>query len=127
MKKNYHLGLLYFTKLLIDADGVADEKELAALHILKEKENISDELYQEFEISLTDLKEKSIYERGMSFVNKCTREEKLEVFSTLYCLSEVDGRVHVKEIRLLLYSIKSAEVEFDDVVEYAKKKKLFRP
>ena len=126
MKKNYHLGLLYFTKLLIDADGVADEKELAALHVLKEKENISNELYQQFENSLHDLNERSIYERGIALVNQCTREEKLEVFSTLYCLSEVDGRVHVKEIKLLLYSIKSAEVEFDDVVEHAKKKRLFK-
>lgn len=126
MKKNYHLGLLYFTKLLIDADGVADEKELAALRIIKEKENISDSLYTEFETSLSDLKERSIYEKGIALVNKCSREEKLEVFSTLYCLSEVDGRVHVKEIKLLLYSIKSAEVDFDDVVEYAKRKSMFK-
>ena len=31
-------------------------------------------------------------------------------------MSEVDGRVHVKEVRLLLYSIKMAGIEFNDVV-----------
>jgi hypothetical protein len=34
----------------------------------------------------------------------------------LYKLSEVDGRVHVKEIKLLLYSIKLTGVEFEDLV-----------
>lgn len=125
MKKNYQLGLLYFTKLLIDADGVVNDQEIAALRTIKEKENISDELYAEFEESLHDLKERTIYEKGISLVNNCTREEKLKVFSTLYCLSEVDGRVHVKEIKLLLYSIKSAELEFDEVVGYAKRNRMF--
>jgi hypothetical protein len=34
-------------------------------------------------------------------------------------MSEVDGRVHVKEVRLLLYSTKMTGVEFDDVVKQA--------
>jgi hypothetical protein len=38
----------------------------------------------------------------------------------LYKLSEADGLVHVKEVRLLLYSIKMVGVEFNDVVARAK-------
>jgi len=38
-------------------------------------------------------------------------------------MSEVDGSVHVKEVRLLLYSIKSAGIEFDDVVREASRQK----
>src|SRR5690242_14525740 len=119
MNKNYHLGLLYLVKLLIDADGIADTKELEAIRSIKKIEKIPDETYEEFEKPLAGLKERDIYERGIELINSCTREEKLNAFATLYCLSEVDGRVHVKEIKLLLYSIKSAGVEFDDVVNHA--------
>jgi uncharacterized tellurite resistance protein B-like protein len=124
MNKNYHLGLLYLVKLLIDADGVADTKELEAIRKIKEIEHISDETFDEFEKPLSELKERDIYERGINLINSCSREEKLNAFSILYCLSEVDGRVHVKEIKLLLYSIKSAGVEFDDVVNHAKKRRI---
>ena len=44
----------------------------------------------------------------------------MNAFVILYKMSEVDGRVHVKEIKLLLYSIKLAGIEFDDVVNLAK-------
>jgi uncharacterized tellurite resistance protein B-like protein len=123
MNKNYHLGLLYLVKLLIDADGVADNKELQALRAIKDQENIPDDTFKEFETPVASLKERDIYERGISLINSCTREEKLNAFSTLYKLSEVDGRVHVKEIKLLLYSIKSAGVDFDDVVNHAKSRR----
>lgn len=123
MNKNYHLGLLYLVKLLIDADGVADNKELQALRAIKDQENIPDDTFKEFETPVVSLKERDIYERGISLINSCTREEKLNAFSTLYKLSEVDGRVHVKEIKLLLYSIKSAGVDFDDVVNHAKSRR----
>lgn len=123
MNKHYHLGLLYLVKLLIDADGIADSKELQAIRVIKDQENIPDDTFEEFEKPVTSLKERDIYERGISLINNCTREEKLNAFSTLYKLSEVDGRVHVKEIKLLLYSIKSAGVDFDDVVNHAKKRR----
>ena|SRR5688572_12098384 len=125
MNKNYHLGLLYLVKLLVDADGVTDAKEIEAIRTIRKREKIPDDTFEEFEKPLHTLLEREIYERGISLINNCTREEKLNAFSTLYCLSEVDGRVHVKEIKLLLYSIKTAGVEFDDVVNHAKKKKDF--
>jgi uncharacterized tellurite resistance protein B-like protein len=124
MNKNYHLGLLYLVKLLIDADGIADARELEAIRTIKKIEKIPDETFEEFEKPLATLKERDIYERGIDLINSCSPEEKLNAFATLYCLSEVDGRVHVKEIKLLLYSIKSAGVEFDDVVNHAKRKKI---
>ena len=120
MTKDYQLGLLYLVKLLIDADGVADEKELAALHIIKAKENIPEEVFAEFEARVSQLKEREVYEAGIGYLHQCTLQEKRNVFAILYKLSEVDGRVHLKEIKLLLYSIKTAGVEFDDVVNQAK-------
>jgi uncharacterized tellurite resistance protein B-like protein len=120
MNKNYQLGLLYLVKLLIDADGIADEKELEALRMIKKHEQISDDVFREFEDALQQFNERKVYDTGITLINACSQEEKLKVFATLYRLSEADGRVHVKEIKLLLYSIKTAGMEFDDVVNYAR-------
>jgi len=124
MSRHYHLGLLYLVKLLIDADGIADEKELEALHQIKVKEAIPEDIYITFDADIRKLKEREIYERSIELINQCKDDEKLKIFSILYKLSEVDGRVHVKEIKLLLYSINTAGLEFDDVVNYAKRNNL---
>lgn len=120
MNKNYHLGLLCFAHLLIGADGVADRIELDALSSIKTKENIPDFTFTEFENIKKINSEREIYQYGLDHLSKCTENEKLRVFATLYRLSEVDGRVHAKEIRLLLYSVETAGIEFNDVVEYVK-------
>ncbi len=118
--KNYHLGLLFLVHLLINVDGDLDESERAALAIIISRENIPAELVSEFEHSVTSSSEREIYQRGIQHLNACTDDEKLNAFVHLYKLSEADGRVHVKEVRLLLYSIKMAGIEFNDVVARAK-------
>lgn len=120
MNKDYQFGLLYLAHLLISADGVIDEKEEAALMRIKSKEQISDNTFREFSNNVRSLKEKEIYQQGIEMLNKCSDPEKLNAFVHLYKMSEVDGSVHVKEVRLLLYSIKMASIEFNDVVEKAK-------
>lgn len=120
-KSKYQLGLLYLVRLLISADGVIDEKESTALVKIKEKEQIPDSLFQEFEASLKEKKEREIYEQGINLMNSCSDEEKLKAFVHLYKMSEADGTVHVKEVRLLLYSIKMVGIEFNDVIALAAK------
>jgi uncharacterized tellurite resistance protein B-like protein len=120
MNQNYHLGLLYLIHLLVSADGVIDEHEKTALNNIKQREGIPDDLFDEFERMVVHKREREIFETGIDLINLCTLEEKLNVFVLLYKLSEVDGRVHVKEIRFLLYTIKLLGVEFDDVVNKAK-------
>jgi uncharacterized tellurite resistance protein B-like protein len=119
--KNYQLGLLYLTHLLISADGVIDEKEFTSLVNIKTKENIPDAVFKEFEESVKDKKEKDIYKTGIDYITECSDEEKLDAFTHLYNMSEIDGSVHVREVRLLLYSIKAARIEFNDVVAHAKR------
>jgi uncharacterized tellurite resistance protein B-like protein len=119
MNKKYQLGLLCLTHLLICADGVVVAEETDAIKIIKSREGISDAAFEEFQNFIKDKKEREIYQYGIDFINHCSDAEKLKVFVTLYKLSEVDGRVHVSEIRLLLYSIKLAGVEFNDVVNLA--------
>ena len=115
------MGLLYLTHLLISADGVIDEKEFASLVSIKNKETIPDSVFKEFEDGIRNKKEKDIYKIGIDLISECTDEEKLNAFAHLYNMSEVDGSVHVREVRLLLYSIKAAGIEFNDVVNHAKK------
>jgi len=120
MNKNYQLWLLYLVHLLVSADGVVDDNELAALQTIKAREDISDDTFEEFERDVLVKKEKEIYQRGLEMLNLCDEADKLKAFVTLYKISEIDGRVHVKEVRLLLYSIKMTGIEFDDVVNHAK-------
>ncbi len=123
--KTYQIGLLYLVHLLISADGIVDENEKKALNKVKQKENIPDSLFAEFENQVATKKERDIYQEGIEMINKCTEEEKLNAFVHLYKMSEVDGRVHVKEVRLLLYSIKMAGIEFNDVVTRAAQIKAY--
>lgn len=123
LQKDYQLGLLYLIHLLISADGVVDENEQAAMKRIVDKENIPQSLFEEFKTAIQNSKEKDIYLTGIEYINRCTDEEKLRVFVHLYKMSEADGRVHVKEVRLLLYSIKMAGIEFNDVIQAAAKQK----
>ena len=120
MKENYKLALLYFVHLLIGADGVADTTEIEALNTIKKKESIPERIYSHFLKSISSSTEREVYQIAIDQLLKCNHTEKLSVFGTLYRLSEVDGRVHTKEIKLLLYSIQDAGIEFNDVVDYAK-------
>ncbi|MBL7834454.1 MAG: TerB family tellurite resistance protein [Cyclobacteriaceae bacterium] len=119
MNKNYQLGLLYLVHLLMSADGVVDDNETQALNTIKGKEGISETVFDEFKEAIRTKRGREIYQTGIEYMNRCTDEEKLRAFVILYKMSEVDGRVHVKEVRLLLYCIKVSGIEFDDVVAKA--------
>jgi uncharacterized tellurite resistance protein B-like protein len=123
ISRDYRLGLLYLVHLLISADGVIDDNEQAAMKKVMEKEGIPLSLFEEFQAGILDKKERDIYQAGIEFLNRCTDDEKLRAFVHLYRMSEVDGRVHVKEVRLLLYSIKMAGIEFNHVVDEAARQK----
>jgi len=117
--KNYQLGLLYLVHLLINADGIVNEDEERALVKIKEREKISSSVFAEFLHEVKTKKPKEIYQTGVALINECDDKKKLNAFVHMYKLSEVDGSIHVKEVRLLLYSIKMANIEFNDVVAAA--------
>lgn len=119
MNKNYQFGLLYLVHLLMSADGIVDENETQALNSIKSNEKIPDNIFNEFKRAIAEKKGRDIYQAGIDYMNQCSDEEKLRAFVILYKMSEVDGSVHVKEVRLLLYCIKVAGIEFDDVVAKA--------
>lgn len=118
-RTDYQLGLLYLVHLLISADGVVDESEEKQLLRICEKELIPADVFAQFKEQVSKSKDREIYQKGIELINKCTDDEKLDAFVHLYKMSEADGTVHVKEVRLLLYSIKMADIEFNDVVARA--------
>jgi uncharacterized tellurite resistance protein B-like protein len=125
MNTNYQLGLLYLVHLLVGVDGQIDEREQKAINTVRRSENIDDAIYARFAAEAAQKSEREIYQRGIEHMNNCTDQERLRAFAILYRLSEADGRIHVKEVRLLLYSIKASGVEFNDVVKEAEKVNIF--
>lgn len=120
------MGLLYLVHLLVSSDGFVDENELEALKQLKAREKIQEKLFKEFEEAVKTKREREIYEDGLKYLGQCSKEEKMRAFVILYKMSEVDGWIHVKEVRLLLYSIRVAGIEFDDVVKQAENIPAFK-
>ncbi|MCA4896869.1 MAG: TerB family tellurite resistance protein [Cytophagales bacterium] len=120
-QRDYHLGLLYLVHLLIGIDGMVDEHEQKQLLKIRDAEGVAVDVFEEFENQVSQLKNRDIYQLGIEYINKCSDEKKLDAFVHLYKMSEADGTFHVKEVRLLLYSIKQASIEFSDVIARAAK------
>ncbi len=120
-QRDYHLGLLYLVHLLIGIDGMVDEHEQKQLLKIRDAEGVPVDVFEEFENQVSQLKNRDIYQLGIEYINKCSDEKKLDAFVHLYKMSEADGTFHVKEVRLLLYSIKQASIEFSDVIARAAK------
>ena len=111
--------MLHLTHLLVSADGTIDDHEVKALDLIRERENIPPSFFSQFLLSIEGKRERDLFQSGIDAINRCTDEEKLRVFVLLYKLAEVDGRVHLKEIKLLLYALRLAKIEFEQVVTKA--------
>jgi uncharacterized tellurite resistance protein B-like protein len=113
---NYQLGLLYLSHILISADGIIHDEEQKALVRFKEEEKIPQQVYDEFQRDVQSKKLSVIYQRGLDMINQCTVEEKKKAFTHLFKLCAVDGSIHVKEVKLLLYSAKLTDADLKDVM-----------
>jgi uncharacterized tellurite resistance protein B-like protein len=113
---NYQLGLLHFAHLLVTVDGFIDEREKKAMSDLRAEEEIPEPVLHEFEKTVIPKSEKEVFQQGVTLLNQCTEQEKLCALVHLYRMAEADNQMHIKEVRLLLYSLKATHVEFEDVV-----------
>ena len=118
---HYHNSILLLLYLITEVDGELDFTEVQAIRKIGEMEGIPMEFVNKFLVDIRTFKEKEVYQMGIKEIDLCTDEEKLNAFSWLFKVSKVDGNVHVKEVRFLLYSIKKAGIEMEQVVETAKK------
>ena len=113
---NYHLGLLHYVHLLVTVDGHIDDRERAAILLIRKEENISDALAEEFEKKAMLLNQQQIYQEGNEVLSSCTDEQKLSAFVHLYKLAEADTSISNKEVRFLLYGLKANNIRFEDVI-----------
>jgi uncharacterized tellurite resistance protein B-like protein len=111
----FQMGLLHFTHLLMTSDGVIDERERLALEQIMEEENIPEMIFRDFQDNVVHKTEKQTYEDGVDLLSRCTDQEKLCAIVHLFRLSEADDAIHEKEVRLLFYSLKGTDVDFEDV------------
>lgn len=118
--RNYEFGILYLIHLAISADGVIDDGELKALEFIVEEEGMDSSVYRNFIEETDSMSEKDIYHRGIQLISQCSEEQQKRAFAWLLKISEADGHIHAKEVRFLLYSVKKAGVEFNDVINEAK-------
>jgi uncharacterized tellurite resistance protein B-like protein len=108
-------ALLYLTYLLVYSDGEFDDDEKSAITYICEQEGISENDYQGFLIECQGHSERELFDKGVDLLEECVLEDKKKIFVWLYKLSESDGTVHAKEVRFLLYSLRRASVNLDEI------------
>ena len=113
-------SLLLLSYLIMFADGELDEMEEKAIRKICAHEGITMDELDQFLVEADTMREKTIYFKGLDEISHCSDEDKIKIFAWLYRISEVDGKVHVKEVRFLLYSVKKVGIEFEDVVSASK-------
>lgn len=114
--QNYQLGLLYLSHILISADGIIHEAEQKALLQFRDEEKMPPAIYDEFQRDVQSKKLSAIYQKGIDLINKCSVAEKKKAFVHLFKLCAVDGSIHVKEVKLLLYSSKLTDADLNEIM-----------
>lgn len=113
----YSTGLLALSTVLINSDGEISEKELGYVQKIRESEGIPDTLFNTIRESILGKTEREVYKIGIDSINACSDQEKLKAFVRMYQMAMVDGVIHVKEVRLLLYAVKITQVDINTVVK----------
>jgi uncharacterized tellurite resistance protein B-like protein len=119
--ENYEQALLHLTYLLIWSDSEISDKEMQYLDDIKQTEGISDSIFKQFNDSVIGKNGREIYQTGIKMVNNCSAEFKIRAFVKLFQLANADGVFHVKEVRLLLYAAKLADLDFEHIMTEVKK------
>lgn len=115
----YSTGLLALITVLINSDGEISENEVDYIEKIRQSEGIPDALFDQIRSSILGKPEREVYQIGINAINACTEAEKLRAFVKMYQMAMIDGVIHVKEVRLLLYAVKTTKVDINTVVEMA--------
>ncbi len=118
---NYAQALLHLTYLLIWSDSEISGDEIYYLDKIKESEGISNAVFDQFNNSVIGKTGREIYQSGIKMINDCSLELKIRAFVKLFQLANADGVFHVKEVRLLLYATKLADLDFESIMAEVKK------
>jgi hypothetical protein len=116
---SFSTGLLALTTVLISSDGEISEKELDYVQKIRESEGIPDALFNQFKSAVLGKTEREVYQLGIDSLNACSEDMRTRAFVKMYQMAMVDGVIHVKEVRLLLYAVKTTNVDINMVVKLA--------
>jgi hypothetical protein len=119
--ESYSQALLHLTYLLIWSDREISGDEIHYLDKIKESEGISDTVFNQFNESIIGKTGREIYQTGIKMINACSPEHKIKAFVKLFQLANADGVFHVKEVRLLLYAAKLADLDFEYIMAEVEK------
>jgi len=112
---------LHLAYLLIWSDSEISGDEIYYLDKIKESEGISNAAFDQFSNSVIGKTGREIYQSGIKMINDCSLELKIRAFVKLFQLANADGVFHVKEVRLLLYATKLADLDFESIMAEVKK------
>ncbi|HZY82016.1 MAG TPA: TerB family tellurite resistance protein [Cyclobacteriaceae bacterium] len=116
---SYSTGLLALTTVLISSDGEISEKELDYVQKIRVSEGIPDALFNQFRTAILGKSEREVYQIGIDAINACSEDLKTRAFVKMYQMAHADGVIHVKEVRLLLYAVKTTNVNINTVMMLA--------
>jgi len=116
---SYSTGLLALTTVLISSDGEISEKELDYIQKIRVSEGIPDALFDQIRNTILGKSEKEVYQIGIESINACSEDLKTRIFVKMYQMAQADGVIHVKEVRLLLYAVKTTNVDINTVMRLA--------
>lgn len=121
---SYSTGLLALTTVLINSDGEISEKELDYVQKIRESEGIPDSLFNQVRNTILGKSEREVYQIGIDSLNDCSEDLKTRAFVKMYQMAMIDGIIHVKEVRLLLYAVKTTQVNINTVIRLAEQQAL---
>jgi uncharacterized tellurite resistance protein B-like protein len=120
----YSTGLLALTTVLISSDGEISEKELDYVQKIRESEGIPDSLFNQIRNTILGKTGRDVYQVGIDALNACSEDMRTRAFVKMYQMAIADGVIHVKEVRLLLYAVKTTNVDINTVVALAEQQAI---
>lgn len=125
-KTDYFSGLVTLYHLLINADGIIDDKEIRMGDLMKKHEDISDWDFNHHLNIISELDQKQNTEDCIVSLNKCDYDMKVKCVAWMSFIANSDGFMAPEEWKLIYY-IYNTELNLNlkDILEV--QKQLPRP
>jgi len=120
-KDNFIGGLVSLYHLLINEDGVIDEKEVRIGELMKKHEQIEDWQFKYYLQKVEYLKKEEIIRECVKYLNKCDYELKIKCIAWMALIANSDGFMAPEEWKLI-YHIYNTELSLNlsDILEMQK-------
>lgn len=125
-KTNYFSGLVTLYHLLINADGVIDDKELEMGELMKKHESIDDWEFNYYLNKISDKNDEEIIQQCVESLNKCDYDWKVKCIAWMSLIANSDGFMAPEEWKLIYHIYNTAlHLNLSDILNV--QKQLPRP